>query len=135
MFTDIQGFARLAEERGGAFSNQVRQQHDAILVPLIERARAGRVIKHIGDAVMAVFSQPSTAVAWALEIQAQYSEYKWPEPARFKKGHPDQGPFPLDLCLFFHPRAYSLCKTYPLSFPPFLFGLSAPRLSPERNEP
>ncbi len=70
MFTDIQGFTRLTEERGDAFSNQVRQEHDGILVPIIERDGAGRVIKHIGDAVMAVFSEPSTAAARSLEIQA-----------------------------------------------------------------
>ncbi len=69
MFTDIQGFTRLTEERGDAFSNEVRQSHDSLLVPIIERDGAGRVIKHIGDAVMAVFSEPSTAVARALEIQ------------------------------------------------------------------
>jgi len=69
MFTDIQGFTRLTEERGDAFSNEVRQTHDSLLVPIIERDGAGRVIKHIGDAVMAVFSEPSTAVARALDIQ------------------------------------------------------------------
>jgi class 3 adenylate cyclase len=70
MFTDIQGFTRLTEEKGDVFSNEVRQSHDSLLVPIIERDGAGRVIKHIGDAVMAVFSEPSTAVARALEIQA-----------------------------------------------------------------
>src|SRR5208337_2315227 len=69
MFTDIQGFTKLTEEKGDAFSNQVRQTHDSILVPVIEHEGAGRVIKHIGDAVMAVFSEPSTAVARSLEIQ------------------------------------------------------------------
>jgi|ERR1039458_9738601 hypothetical protein len=29
MFTDIQGFTRLAEERGDAFFNEVRRSHDA----------------------------------------------------------------------------------------------------------
>jgi len=69
MFTDIQGFTHLTEERGDSFSNGVRREHDSLLVPIIEREGAGRVIKHIGDAVMAVFSEPSTAVARALEIQ------------------------------------------------------------------
>lgn len=75
MFTDIQGFTRLTEERGDAFSNEMRQAHDALLVPIIEREGAGRVIKHIGDAVMAVFSEPSTAVARALEIQEALRHY------------------------------------------------------------
>src|SRR5580700_2702401 len=81
MFTDIQGFTRLTEERGDAFSNEVRRAHDGILGPLIEREGAGRVIKHIGDAVIAVFSEPSTAVARALEIQEALR--------RHNSAHPD----------------------------------------------
>ena len=80
MFTDIQGFTRLTEERGDAFSNQVRQNHDALLVPIIERDGSGRVIKHIGDAVMAVFAEPSTAVARALEIQEALRLYNGSHP-------------------------------------------------------
>src|SRR6266849_4524713 len=75
MFTDIQGFTRLTEERGDAYSNEVRLAHDAILVPVIERDGAGRVIKHIGGAVMAVFAEPSAAVARALEIQEALRKY------------------------------------------------------------
>ncbi len=82
MFTDIQGFTRLTEERGDAYSNETRQAHDGLLVPIIERGEAGRVIKHIGDAVMAVFSEPSTAVARALEIQEALRQYN--------KTHSDQ---------------------------------------------
>jgi class 3 adenylate cyclase len=82
MFTDIQGFTKLTEERGDAFSNEVRQTHDSILVPVIERDGAGRVIKHIGDAVMAVFSEPSTAVARALEIQEGLRKYNAAHPER-----------------------------------------------------
>ncbi len=41
MFTDIQGFTKLTEERGDAFSNEVRRTHDGLLVPLIEREGAG----------------------------------------------------------------------------------------------
>ncbi len=84
LFTDIQGFTRLTEERGDAFSNEMRRAHDAILVPAIERDGAGRVIKHIGDAVMAVFAEPSAAVARALEIQGALGEYN--------AGHPGQPP-------------------------------------------
>jgi class 3 adenylate cyclase len=84
MFTDIQGFTRLTEERGDAFSNEVRRSHDGILVPLIEKDGSGRVIKHIGDAVMAVFSEPSTAVARALEIQEALRKHN--------SAHPDQPP-------------------------------------------
>ncbi len=84
MFTDIQGFTRLTEEKGDAYSNEVRLAHDALLVPVIERDGAGRVIKHIGDAVMAVFSEPSAAVARALEIQGALRKHN--------ASHPDQPP-------------------------------------------
>ncbi len=84
MFTDIQGFTRLTEERGDAYSNEVRKSHDSLLVPVIERDGAGRVIKHIGDAVMAVFSEPSAAVARSLEIQEALR--------RYNAAHSDQPP-------------------------------------------
>ncbi len=84
MFTDIQGFTKLTEERGDAFSNEVRRAHDALLVPIIEREGAGRVIKHIGDAVMAVFAEPTSAVARALEIQEALRKHN--------AAHPDQPP-------------------------------------------
>lgn len=82
MFTDIQGFTRLTEEKGDGFSNEMRRAHDGILVPIIEREGAGRVIKHIGDAVMAVFSEPSTAVARSLEIQESLRQYNAAHPGQ-----------------------------------------------------
>ena len=82
MFTDIQGFTRLTEEKGDAFSNEMRRTHDSILVPVIEREGSGRVIKHIGDAVMAVFAEPSTAVARALEIQEALRQYNARHPGQ-----------------------------------------------------
>ncbi len=82
MFTDIQGFTRLTEERGDGFSNEMRRDHDSLLVPIIERDNAGRVIKHIGDAIMAVFSEPSTAVARCLEIQEGLRQYNAAHPGQ-----------------------------------------------------
>lgn len=84
MFTDIQGFTKLTEERGDAYSNETRKAHDGLLVPVIERDGGGRVIKHIGDAIMAVFAEPSTAVARALEIQEALRKYN--------AAHSDQPP-------------------------------------------
>jgi class 3 adenylate cyclase len=84
LFTDIQGFTKLTEEKGDGFSNEMRRAHDALLVPVIERDGAGRVIKHIGDAIMAVFSEPSTAVARCLEIQEALRKYN--------AAHPEQPP-------------------------------------------
>lgn len=81
LFTDIKGFTRITEEHGEAYSNKLRKHHDEVVAPVIEREGGGRVIKHIGDAVMAVFSEPSTAVARALEVQEKL--------AAFNRGHPE----------------------------------------------
>jgi class 3 adenylate cyclase len=81
LFTDIKGFTKITEEQGEAYSNTLRREHDALVVPVIERDGGGRVIKHIGDSVMAVFSEPSTAVARALEVQEKL--------AAFNRAHPE----------------------------------------------
>ena len=75
IFTDIKGFTELTERKGELHSNAIRHAHDDIIVGLIEKDGDGKVIKHIGDAVMAVFSEPSTAVAKALEIQAAIAQF------------------------------------------------------------
>jgi class 3 adenylate cyclase len=81
LFTDIKGFTRITEQHGEAYSNKLRKFHDDVIVPVIERDGGGRVIKHIGDAVMAVFSEPSTAVARSIEAQEKL--------AVFNKEHPE----------------------------------------------
>jgi len=68
MFTDIVGFTKLTDEKGEHHSNEVRHLHDLVLEEAITSDGAGVVVKHIGDAIMAVFSEPSTAVERALRI-------------------------------------------------------------------
>jgi class 3 adenylate cyclase len=80
MFTDIQGFTRITEERGEVYSRDLRQAHDGILKTAIEEDGAGLVIKFIGDAVMAVFSEPSAAVDASLRIQAELRDYNTAHP-------------------------------------------------------
>ena len=75
LFTDIKGFTKHTEEHGEAYSNKIRHNHDNIIVPIIEREGSGRVIKHIGDAIMAVFSEPSTGVMRALEAQESLKKF------------------------------------------------------------
>lgn len=69
MFTDIEGFTELTERKGEEHSNHVRALHDTLLEGIITRDAAGLIVKRIGDAIMAVFAEPSTAVQRALEIQ------------------------------------------------------------------
>ena len=81
LFTDIKGYTAVAEKYGEQFSNEFRRRHDALIYPIIERDNGGRVIKNIGDAVMAVFSEPSTAVTRSLEIQEAIREFNPKQPA------------------------------------------------------
>ena len=68
MFTDIVGFTQLTDEKGEHHSNEVRRLHDEVLEGAITEGGAGIVVKHIGDVIMAVFSEPSAAVERALRI-------------------------------------------------------------------
>jgi class 3 adenylate cyclase len=74
MFTDIKGFTELTEQKGEQYASEFRSRHDEILTEVIETDGAGLIIKFIGDAVMAVFSEPSVAVERALQIQQRLAE-------------------------------------------------------------
>ena len=74
MFTDIVGFTQLTDERGEHHSNEVRHLHDEVLEGAITEGAAGLVVKHIGDAIMAVFSEPSAAVEAALRIHERLEQ-------------------------------------------------------------
>lgn len=75
MFTDIAGSTEFAEIHGEEAYNALRRRHNEILLGIIERDDAGRFVKNIGDAIMAVFAKPSDAVERALEIQRTLREH------------------------------------------------------------
>ena len=75
MFTDIKDFTLITEEKGEKYSIKLRKIHDKILQDIIEENNIGLVVKFIGDAVMAIFSEPSAAVERALMIQQQIKEF------------------------------------------------------------
>jgi class 3 adenylate cyclase len=81
LFTDLKGFTELTERRGEHYALELLKRHDEILVKAIEEDNGGLVVKHIGDSVMAVFSEPSTAVERALRIQERIRA--------FNEGNPD----------------------------------------------
>ncbi len=81
LFTDLKGFTELTERRGERYALELLKRHDEILVKAIEEDNGGLVVKHIGDSVMAVFSEPSTAVERALRIQERIRA--------FNEGNPD----------------------------------------------
>lgn len=75
MFTDIKGFTEITEQKGEQYASRFRSIHDEILTKVIEKDGMGLIIKFIGDAVMAVFSEPSVAVERALQIQQRIDEF------------------------------------------------------------
>lgn len=68
MFTDIEGSTRLWDLQGDVRGRLAVDQHNRLVLPLVRRFR-GRVIKTIGDAVMASFRQPEDAVKASVAIQ------------------------------------------------------------------
>jgi class 3 adenylate cyclase len=84
MFTDLEGSTEIAERLGERYAQKVRQIHEKILVEIIERQTDGLNIKNIGDSLMSIFAEPSTAVERALDIQAAVRVYN--------TRHPDEEP-------------------------------------------
>lgn len=70
MFTDIVGSTELAQRMGDHVAFELVTQHDLIVRGSVN-AGMGRVIKHTGDGIMAVFVSPVQAVKTACRIQAE----------------------------------------------------------------
>ena len=74
MFTDIRGSSDLYNRVGDAQAYGWVREHFAVLTGAIRR-HDGAVVKTIGDAVMAAFSNPTDALAAALSIRADIAEF------------------------------------------------------------
>ena len=70
LFTDLQGSTALYERVGDAAAYNIVRRHFALLAAIV-RDHDGAVVKTIGDAVMASFSDPAQAVRAALAMQAE----------------------------------------------------------------
>ncbi len=68
MFTDIVGSTQYFEQKGDIAGMQLLRRHNALLFPRVEHA-GGRIIKTIGDAIMAVFDDAESAVRCAQAMQ------------------------------------------------------------------
>ncbi|MGZ4827913.1 MAG: adenylate/guanylate cyclase domain-containing protein [Terriglobales bacterium] len=68
LFTDIKGSTSYFEKFGDAAGLLMVFQVNALLAKCVE-GHGGRVIKTIGDAIMAAFDDPTEAVAAAIEMQ------------------------------------------------------------------
>ena len=74
MFTDIKGSTNYFEIYGDIEGRLMVQKHNEILFPIVEKFN-GRVIKTIGDAIMAAFDQPDDGVRAAVAMQENISRY------------------------------------------------------------
>ena len=81
MFTDIKGSTSFFESRGDIEGRLMVQKHNDMLFPLIE-IHQGRVIKTIGDAIMAGFDDPVMAVRAGSVMQQALEEHNRGKSAR-----------------------------------------------------
>lgn len=74
MFTDLRGSTALYERIGDAAAYRLVREHFAFLGAIVRRHH-GAIVKTIGDAVMAAFSDPADATRAALEAQAAIADF------------------------------------------------------------
>lgn len=65
MFTDIKGSTAYFEKHGDIHGMAMINRHNGILFPVIEKA-GGRIVKTIGDAIMASFPNQTVSVQAAV---------------------------------------------------------------------
>ena len=68
LFSDIKGSTAYAEKKGDVEYMAMINRHNTILFPVIEKA-GGRVVKTIGDAILACFQDPVGAVKAGVGMQ------------------------------------------------------------------
>ncbi|WP_193179367.1 adenylate/guanylate cyclase domain-containing protein [Nisaea sediminum] len=74
MFTDLSGSTALYERIGDAPAYGLVREHFDFLSRIV-REHDGGVVKTIGDAVMAAFTEPESALAAALDIRAHVRDF------------------------------------------------------------
>ena len=67
VFTDLVGFTSFTEREGDDAAHELLQRHARIVGPVV-RSRGGRVVKRMGDGVLATFPNPEAAVLAAVEL-------------------------------------------------------------------
>jgi class 3 adenylate cyclase len=74
-FDDMQASTALKQKITSELDEEafqdIRREHDQVVTTAVTRENAGQIIKSTGDGILAVFSEPSTAVERAIEIQLQ----------------------------------------------------------------
>lgn len=75
LFTDIEGSTKLWESKGDIKGRLMLDQHNRLIFPVIHKFQ-GKIIKTIGDSVMASFKSPKNAIRAAIGIQQSIKQYK-----------------------------------------------------------
>ena len=68
LFTDIENSTRMWETRGDIKGRVLVNRHNQLLFPIIKKYR-GKIIKTIGDSIMASFKEPGNAVKASIAMQ------------------------------------------------------------------
>ena len=74
LFTDLKSSTELYEKKGDAGAFALVQEHFDIMIRIIRDCQGG-VVKTIGDAVMAVFTDVEQATTAAISILREFNEY------------------------------------------------------------
>jgi len=82
LFTDVEGSTAYWDRHGDVKGRLMVDQHNRLVFPVIRRYR-GRIVKTIGDSVMAFFKDPDMAVQAAIGIQ-QALEARRQQDRKFK---------------------------------------------------
>ena len=80
LFSDIKDSTRYFEKNGDVAGMAMVQRHNDLLFPVIQTT-GGRVVKTIGDAIMACFNEPADAVKAAVGMQRALSAMNQGYPA------------------------------------------------------
>ncbi len=80
LFSDIVGSTEIFERQGDIAGLALVRRHNALLFPVVEGHR-GRVVKTIGDAILAVFDDPADGVRCAVAMQQALARARQTDPA------------------------------------------------------
>ena len=76
LFSDICGYTEYIDSRGDIDGRALLLKHNGIVLPQIEE-HGGKVIEIVGDAIMAAFSTPLSAVKASIAIQRALHEHNF----------------------------------------------------------
>lgn len=74
LFSDIVGYTQLCERTSESVLTKLRSAFDHITATTVEERNNGLIVKRIGDAILAIYAQPTSAVLSAIELHSFLAE-------------------------------------------------------------